>query len=200
LPSETEAARHALPPEAPSAPLAQPEQPENIADTTHSILSRYGIEIRAFLSSRTSSRASMEEVFSVFSVDVWKGLPSFRARGHVRSWIYVVARNALARHIRFQQRWRSRHVSTEPDELHSESRRSMATLLGQQAELEPLLAALNAADRRLLEQRLMLSMAWRDIALEQLPARSEEAIERESARLRKRFQLLVRGLRERLGK
>lgn len=164
-------------------------------DATRSVLARYASEVRAFLRSRTNSRVSMEEVFSAFSEDVWKGLPGVRAEGQTRSWIYVVARNALARHLRYKQRWRSRHVTAELDEIQAE-RRSISTQLGNIAELQPLLAALPDADRRLLEQRLVLSMPWRDIA-RQRGVTVEADIARESARLRKRFQLLLQSLRDR---
>jgi RNA polymerase sigma-70 factor, ECF subfamily len=165
------------------------------SEDAKSILSRYASEVRSFLRSRTTSRVSMEEVFSVFSEDLWKGLPGVRADGQVRSWIYVVARNALARHLRSKQRWRSRHVTAELDELQAE-RRSLVTQLGDLAELQPLLAAVPAVDRLLLEQRLVLSMPWRDIALAR-GLRGEVEIAREAARLRKRFQLLLRSLRQR---
>jgi RNA polymerase sigma factor (sigma-70 family) len=196
---ETDAGRTPLLPRAPS-PAGSTEHAEQPC-ATHTVLDRYGSEVRNFLSSRTTTRMSMEDVFSMFSVDVWKGLPSVREQGQVRSWLYVVARNALARHLRLKQRWRSRHVSAEPDELQVDTRRSIATRLGDIAQLEPILAGLGEADRRLLEQRSMLAMPWRDIALESA-RRSNEAVSvseadiaRESARLRKRYQLLLETLR-----
>jgi RNA polymerase sigma-70 factor, ECF subfamily len=165
---------------------------------THTILREFGDEIRTYLRARTSNRASMEEVFAVFSEDVWKGLPRYRAEGQVRSWIYVLARNALARHVRFKQRWRSRHQPVELDELSSEARQSLPARLGERAQLEPLLAQLTAADRALLEQRLVQALPWREIARNGRRASEltgEAELERESARLRKRFQLLLQNLR-----
>lgn len=193
---EADAGRTPLLPRAPS-PAASPETAGH-ARETHAILDRYGSEVRNFLSSRTTTRMSMEDVFSMFSEDVWRGLRNVRTPGQVRSWIYVVARNALARHLRLKQRWRSRHVSAELDELHVEPRRSIATQLGDLAQLEPILAELSIADRRLLEQRSMLAMPWREIALENARhggGASEADLARESARLRKRYQLLLESLR-----
>ena len=195
--AEPRASRLALLPLAPrtSIEIRLKVEPARLADATRSILSRYASEVRAFLRPRTNSRVSTEEVFSAFSEDVWKGLPGVRADGRIRSWIYVVARNALARHLRSKQRWRSRHVAAELDELQAE-RRSIASQLGDLGELQPLLAAVAEADRLLLEQRLVLAMPWRDIALGR-GLTSEVELTREAARLRKRFQLLLQSLRER---
>ncbi|HKU39625.1 MAG TPA: sigma factor, partial [Polyangiales bacterium] len=196
----TETGRTALLPEPPREPRRQPPR---AASATHVVLSRYGAEVRSFLSARTATRMSMEEVFSVFSEDVWKGLQSVREQRQMRSWLYVVARNALARHVRRKQRWRSRHVSAELDELSGDARRSIATRLGDLSILEPIIAELDDADRSLLEQRLLHALPWREIALanasssERQPA-SEADLERECARLRKRFQLLMQSLRARL--
>ena len=173
----------------------------NFAHATRLILRQYANEVRAFLRSRTRTRVSMEEVYSVFSEDVFRGLPRFRFQGRVRSWLYVVARNALARHSKINRRWRTRHLSAELDELAPEARRSLSARSGDLAQLEQLMGGLDAADRRLVEQRLVLSMAWRDIAIEQLRQRrtaTNSEIDRESARLRKRFQLLLQQLRTRL--
>jgi RNA polymerase sigma factor (sigma-70 family) len=187
--------RVALVPDAPSerAVLALHREPVSFAQHVGTILRRYGGEVRAFLGARTSSRASMDEVYSAFSEDVWKGLPQVRAQDHVRGWLYVVARNALARHLRSKLRWRSRHVTAELDELQVEARRSLATHLGQRDRLEEVLAQLDPEDRRLLELRSMLAMPWREIAAQRADA---EDVERESARLRKRYQLLLQRLRD----
>jgi len=208
-------ARDAMPPSAAGASRpANPRPPNqqeaqivvqceraNFADATNLILHLYSDEVRGFLRARTHNRASMEEVYSVFSEDVWKGLPKTRFHGQVRGWVYALARNALARHARFKARWRSRHAAAEIDELGSELRQSFTPQRGDLSRCEPLLAGLSAADRSLLEQRLVQSMAWREIAIERAHEggqRSDADLERESARLRKRFQLLVEELRKRV--
>lgn len=162
------------------------------------IFGRYGAELRGFLRSRTSSRNSMEEVYSSFSEDVWKGLPGLRAQGQVRSWLYVVARNALSRHLRRRLRWRDHHVAGEPDESAGEPRPSLSG--PRFSTLTPLLGDLSEHDRWLLEQRVLRAQAFAEIARLHAPAGASEAdVSRESARLRKRFQLLVRSLRARVG-
>lgn len=201
-PREVAVSRLALPPVPPQfgAALSVHCERASFADATLRILRRYASEVRSFLRVRTSSRVSMEEIYSVFSEDLWKGLPRFRGDGHVRGWVYALARNALARHVRLKQRWRSRHVFADLDALPLDVRRSVSTELSHIARLEPLLAELNQTDRRLLEQRLVLSMPWREIATERARAMgltTAAEVARESVRLRKRYQLLLQHLRER---
>lgn len=193
--------RTAVPPRGSVAKAALALHPERagLAHSMRLLMRRYAAEVRAFLRTRTSSRYSMEEVYSSFSEDVWKGLPQLRSDGHVRSWIYVIARNALSRHVRLKRRWRTRHTFSGVDSAQAELRQSYASREGNLAQLAPLLSDLNEADRLLLERRLVQSMAWRDIALESARAAgdmSESFVTRESARLRKRFQLLLEALRK----
>src|SRR5262245_61971093 len=87
-----DAGRMALIPGAPVAATAPvPAEGGASENTVPEVLERYGSEVRAFLSSRTSSRASMEDVYSLFSEDLWKGLPQVRAQSQLRGWLYAVA-------------------------------------------------------------------------------------------------------------
>lgn len=175
-------------------------EPIDLARSLHVLIRRYAAEMRAFLRSRTASRHSMEEVYAVFTEDVWKGLPRLRSEKHMRSWLYVVARNALSRHVRYKRRWRLRHTFSGVDAAPAELKQSYGTRQGNLDQLTPLLAELTEADRALLDQRLVKSLAWREIALQSARAAgdtSEAFITRESARLRKRYQLLLLSLRQR---
>lgn len=193
-PAQTDAAHSGA-----STALAMASERTGLAQAMRALMRRYATEVRAFLRSRTSSRYSMEEVYSAFSEDVWKGLPQLRSDGHVRSWVYVIARNALSRHVRRKRRWRNWHTFSGFETAQTEPRQSYATREGNLAQLAPLLCDLNDADRRLLEQRLVQAMPWRDIALESARAAgdtSDAFVTRESARLRKRYQLLIEALRK----
>jgi RNA polymerase sigma-70 factor, ECF subfamily len=175
-------------------------EPANLTQSLQLLFRRYAAEMRAFLRSRTGSRHSMEDVYSVFTEDVWKGLPQLRSEKHMRSWLYVIARNALSRHVRFKRRWRLRHTFSGLESMPAEARQSYGTRQGNLAQLTPLLAELDAADRRLLDQRLVKALPWRDIALQHAREAgdiSEAFVTRESARLRKRYQLLLLSLRQR---
>lgn len=186
----------------PNSAIVVHSEPTGLARSLHLLIRRYAAEVRAFLRSRTSSRHSMEEVYSAFSEDVVKGLPQLRSEKHMRTWLYVVARNALSRHARYKKRWRLRHTFSGLETAPAELRQSYGTREGNLAQLAPLLSELSEADRQLLDQRLAKSMAWRDIALASARAAgdtSEAFVTRESARLRKRYQLLLVTLRQRAG-
>jgi RNA polymerase sigma factor (sigma-70 family) len=189
-------------PVAPGSAIVAQHEPSALARSLHLLIRRYAAEMRAFFRSRTASRQSMEEVYAVFTEDVWKGLPQLRSDKHVRSWLYVVARNALSRHVRFKRRWRLRHTGSGLDSLPAEVRQSYGTRQTNLAQLTPLLAELSPADRELLEQRLVKAMPWREIALQSArdtgtTDTSEAFVTRESARLRKRYQLLLLSMRQR---
>ena len=160
---------------------------------TQDLLRAFAPEIRGFLRGRTRDRASLDEVYAVFAEDVWRGLPGYRFEGRLRSWVFTVARNALSRHVKAKQRWRERHISDDFETTALPMRHSLALVSERLARLPPLLAELSDADRQLIEQRVVHALAWRDIA----HAAGAADITRESARLRKRFQTLVRALRVR---
>src|SRR5690348_4487056 len=61
----------------------------------------YGPEIFGFLAAALGDRTEAGEVFSLFSEDLWKGLKRFDFReATLRTWLYVLARHAAARHQR----------------------------------------------------------------------------------------------------
>jgi RNA polymerase sigma-70 factor, ECF subfamily len=185
---------------APSSAIVVHSEQAGLARSLSLLIRRYAVEVRAFLRSRTGSRHSMEEVYSVFTEDVWKGLPQLRSEKHARTWLYVVARNALSRHVRFKRRWRLRHTFSGLDSAPAELEQSYGTQRGNLQQLTPLLAELSEPDRELLDQRLVKALPWREIALASARAAgdtSEAFVTRESARLRKRYQLLLLALRQR---
>lgn len=160
---------------------------------TQLLLRGFEVEIRGFLRARTRNRTSLDDVYAVFSEDVWRGLRGYRFEGRLRSWVFTLARNALARHAKSKQRWRERHVSDDFERTPLPARMSVAHKQERLARLPPLLAGLDDADRQLIEQRLLHARPWREIA----HASGAADVARESARLRKRFQTLVRTLRVR---
>jgi RNA polymerase sigma-70 factor (ECF subfamily) len=173
-------------------------QQENYDAATRLILIGYRRGVCSYLSVRARDRTCAEEAFSLFLEDVWRGLPGFRFQCKVQAWVFTVARNALCRQMKARWRWGSRHISLESQEEWLEARQIADDACVVAVRLWPLLATLPPHDRSLLGKRLALSMAWKEIALERLSAQGhadEMSLERESARLRKRYQLLVERLR-----
>lgn len=160
----------------------------------------YGSDIRAFLRARTRDADMAAEVYAMFSEDLWKGLPGFRFQGKARSWLFTIARHALARHMSAHARWNSRHRPLLLEETcrHSDTGSHNAAV---RHRLRHTLRTLSPAEHLLVRKRMILSMDWKEIAREQLgdaEGATSEVLDRESARLRKRYQLLVRRVRQAL--
>ena len=61
------------------------------------LLEEIGPKVLAFLLGRLKNPADTAEAFSMFSEDLWRGLPNFDWRCTVRGWSFVLARNAADR-------------------------------------------------------------------------------------------------------
>ena len=68
-------------------------------------ISTYGRELTGFLMARLGEQAGTE-AFSDFLEDFWRGLPGFGWRSTLRTWAYMLARHAAARHARGARRRR----------------------------------------------------------------------------------------------
>jgi RNA polymerase sigma-70 factor (ECF subfamily) len=154
----------------------------------------YGPELFGFLVASLGSEADAQDVFSQVCEDLLRGLPRFEWRSSFRTWVYRLARAAMARHLRAPARRAGRRVPlsqiSEP-----EARARTETLPHLRTEAKDALArvrdALDPDDRMLLVLRIDRRLAWNEIAgilgdgdLAGAP------LEREAARLRKRFQAL----------
>jgi RNA polymerase sigma-70 factor (ECF subfamily) len=131
-------------------------------------------------------------------------LPRFEWRSSARTWVYVIARRAAVDVLRAEGGRRRRnqplsdshlaaiadHVRTTTLPLLKTERRSALARL--RDELPP-------DDRTLLVLRVDRDLAWDDLARIFLGTESpaDGELRRESARLRKRFQLVRGRLRER---
>jgi RNA polymerase sigma-70 factor, ECF subfamily len=162
----------------------------------------YGPEVLGFLLNILGTEEAAEEAFSLFSEHLWRGLPRFQWRASLRTWAYTVARHAAYR-VREAQHGAERQVplSDSPVRELAERVRTRTPPYQRTAvknEITRLRESLPEDDRVLLVLRLDRQLPWEEIAEvmlgEEKPGR--EARSRESARLRKRFQLLKEKLRE----
>src|ERR1700733_11025484 len=64
------------------------------------LLRGYGAELYGFLVALHHDEAEAADAFSRLSEDLWKGLPGFSWECSLRTWSYVLARNASSRHRR----------------------------------------------------------------------------------------------------
>jgi RNA polymerase sigma-70 factor (ECF subfamily) len=162
----------------------------------------YGPEVLGFLVAVHRSEHDAGEVFSIFSERLWQGISGFSWRCSVRAWAYVIARNASRRYLRDRGRRHRREVPLSGcaavAELAAHIRTETLSCLrtGHPNALVRLREALPPEDQALLILRVDRDLAWLDLARIFLDdtAPSPEALTREAARLRKRFQIVRRRL------
>jgi RNA polymerase sigma-70 factor, ECF subfamily len=177
--------------------------PGNSAPAVTLALRALGPEVLGFLSAALGDDADADEVFAAVSERLWRSLATFEWRCSLRTWAYVIARRELERFQRgARRRGRGRVRISELEEVieavrtetrserRSEERRAIGRLRDE----------LPVEDRALLVLRVDRELPWDEIALafvEDPDHCSDEERKRESARLRKRFQLVKKRLADR---
>jgi RNA polymerase sigma-70 factor (ECF subfamily) len=161
------------------------------------VVRQYGPQLLGYLCSVLRSEADAGEVFSMFSEDLWRGLPGFRRECPLRVWCYRLAWHAAARFLRDPYRGRGRRLETnELSRLVEEVRSSV--FLGRdqarQASLDRLRDGLSPDERGLLVLRLDRGLAWSEVALVLAETQGQPIDE---AALRKRFERLKDKLAQR---
>lgn len=160
----------------------------------------YGREVFEFLGALHRSEPDAAEVFSLFAEGLWRGLPGFAWHCTFRTWAYAVARRSSLRFRRDERRRVARLLPVP------ESSPYLAVAAEVRTETQPFLrtegrtrfaalrATLPAEDQALLMLRVDRQLAWTELALvlheDEGPPLGGEALKREAARLRKRFQLV----------
>jgi RNA polymerase sigma-70 factor (ECF subfamily) len=165
------------------------------------VLRAYGGEIFGFLMALHKSESDASDVYSIFSERLWKAMSGFEFRSAVRTWAYVLARNASSRYQRDRGRRERREVHPSTDalfsgvalEVRSETLRYLRTET--KNEVRALRESLPVDDQTLLILRVDRELEWLDIARVFLESKegkgeSDDALKKEAARLRKRFQLV----------
>ena len=161
------------------------------------VVRELGPQLLGYLCSVLRSEADAGEVFSMFSEDLWRGLPGFRRECPVRVWCYRLAWHAAARFLRDPYRGRGRRLeTTELSRIVEEVRSSV--FLGRdqarQATLDRLREGLTPDERTLLVLRVDRGLSWGEVAL---VLGDERGAPVEEAALRKRFERLKEKLAER---
>ena len=163
-----------------------------------------GPEVYGFLRAALASDADADEVFANACERVWRALPAFRWQCSLRTWVYVIARNEAARFVRSAQRRNARRAgSSQLDGVVAAVRTETRSVLRthKRDRLRALRDELPVDDRMLLVLRVDRDLAWEDVARAFLSDRSLDhdagQLQRESARLRKRFQLIRKRLADR---
>ena len=157
-------------------------------DATTGALRIYGVELLGFLRALAGNHDLASEAFAELGEDVWKGLPRFRWESSLRSWMYALARNALAQLRRDPRRRIERNLplSIAPD-VAAVVR--TVTLEIQRTEVKDefrvLREQLDPEEHEILLLRLDRGLAWKDIAR---ILGGDDNLDARAAALRKRFE------------
>lgn len=178
----------------------------DVAGATTQIVQGYGPEILGYLLAMSRREIDAHDVFAQFCEDLWRGLAGFRWESSLRTWCYVLARNALRRLRRGAPERHGPHVPpSQAAELHALAERARtATAEYMRTETRSRFAALRERldpdDRTLLILRVDRRMSWRDIAAVLGEPPEPAALDRRAAALRKRFERLKLELRKQLAR
>jgi len=166
-----------------------------IGQATNLALRGLGPEVLGFLSGVLGDDEA-DEVFSTFSERLWRSLYGFEGRCSLRTWTYVLARHELGRYRRGIRRHEDGRVPISQlqevlAEIKTQNRSTLAR--DRRDTLSQLREELPIDDRTLLILRWDRQLSFDEIALafaEDPENLSEIDRKRESARLRKRAQLI----------
>jgi len=165
----------------------------------------YGPEIYGFLAAFHRDDEDASEVWSRVTERLWSGLDRFSWQSSFRTWIYAIARNTSIRYREEKKRQGRGQVPLgDGSEVDPAVRLRTDTASWLRTSARDRFAAMRDAlsedDRMLLVLRVDKALAWNDLARvmhpDTEPPLDDEALKRESARLRKRFQLVKEQLLE----
>jgi RNA polymerase sigma-70 factor (ECF subfamily) len=175
----------------------------DVAAAVTDLLQSLGPEVFGFLRGALGNDADADEVFAATSERIWRSLAGFRWQCTLRTWVYVIARHEVVRFVRGARRHKAGRVTPSALEdvvaaVRTETLSALRT--EKRSKLKALRDELPVDDRTLLILRVDRSLRWEEIArafLPDLESWTEEEVRRESARLRKRFQLVRKRLADR---
>lgn len=180
------------------------EQGNFDAAATH-LIEAYGADLLRFLYARLADAAAASDVYSEVIERLWTSLPRFEWRHGARGYCYAIARNAAINYATAGSRRPSRNqsLSAIDEKLSAASERVRSeTLPYLRSEVKDrfreLRELLPLDDQTLLTLRIDRELEWRELALVMTfdaETPSEQALEREAARLRQRFVAVKEKLR-----
>ena len=160
-------------------------------EAAHAALERYGPELLGFLAAHLASESDAAEVFAQLTEDLWRGLPAFVGRSSVRTWLYVLARNAASRWRRSpwaQDKRRSGDDKLDTLVAVARERTPLWRRTTVKDRFREIRESLDPDDRALLTLRIDRELSWNDVA---------EILGAEPEKCRRRFFDLKAELRER---
>ena len=170
-------------------------------DSVTQVIAQSGPDILRFLLATARDEDLASDAFADWSERVWKSLPAFRWDCTLRSWLYRVAKTALYDQLRAERRKQQRQAPLQSEQIANVAAQvRTATLSLYRSEnvdaMNKLRDSLDEDDRLLLVLRVDRELPFDEIAAVFLGEADAPALARETARLRKRFQLVKERLYE----
>lgn len=167
---------------------------------TQAVVERYGAEIFGYVASLLKDEDLASDAFARACENVYKAILSFRGESSVRTWLYVIARNAAHRETRGKRQRRAERLSDVASALAAPIRTATEAFkrTAVKSEIAKLRDSLTDEERELLLLRVDRGLSWLEIAAvcSGSEAVDEEALKREAARCRKQFERTKERLRE----
>lgn len=158
----------------------------------------HGPEIFGWLVTSTASDVEAQEAYSAFAEELWQSLARFDGRCSLRTWCYMLARHVLVR-VRTAREQNLPLTAAPPSALEAVVRETTQLHFRTDVKehVRELRRALPEDDQHLLVLRVDRGLEWRDVALVMLGDDAKpDALAREAAALRKRFERVKDKLRE----
>ncbi len=170
-------------------------------EATVAALRGYGPELIDYLIAIARSETDGGDAFAQFSIDLWRGLPTFRWDASLRTWCYTLARHALARLQRAPARRRevaldSVLVEQVAAQIRTRTVEHLRTAVKDR--VRELRHRLSPDEQTILVLRIDRDLPWRDIArivTDEGEPLTEADLVRRAAALRKRFESIKHDLR-----
>ena len=174
---------------------------EDIGGAVERTLQGYGREILRLMHSVMHQPDAARDAFSLFSENLFKGLPKFRWESSLRTWSYRLARNACYQVMHAPSaREQPMSLSALPEqELHPRTETHPWQRTSVKERFRQLREQLKPEERMLLMLRVDQRLSWAEIARVMAEAEEgagSEPVARRAAALRQQFQRLKTHLRE----
>jgi RNA polymerase sigma-70 factor (ECF subfamily) len=170
---------------------------DDVTGATTAALRALGPEVFGFIIGALGREHDADEVFAITSERLWRSLASFEWRCSLRTWAYVIARREITRYRESTRRHDLKRVpvSEIADVVAAVTTQAHTThrSIERREKVSQLRDELPLDDRQLLILRVDRQLSWDEIALafaDDPAACGDDERKRESARLRKRFQLV----------
>jgi len=173
----------------------------NFEQVLSQALERYGQQLAGLqLKMLRHDAIAAEDAWSIFLEQAWRGLPGFAWRAQLRTWLFLLARNAVSRLHRGAHH--KQHFTSLTPALAQAAQRTFTTAIGYDTAADHFMDyfdRLDLEDQWICALRIGCRLSWRDVANivnDWGDATIDSDVERkECARIRNRFNRMQQRMR-----